>query len=228
MASTLKPIKVWGKGGPNPPKVSMLLEVLGVPYEAQEISFADLKKTDYLAINPNGRMPSIQDPNTGITVWESGAIFEYIIEKYDTEKKLSFEPGTTEYYHAKQWLFFQVSGQGPYYGQFAWFFNYHPEKIESAINRYAQEVKRVTGVLEGHLKAQKEKAGTGSDGPWLVGDKFSYADIVFVTWQHIADVMIPDDLYDAKEFPVVKEWLARLTAKEGIKKVVEQQLSRAT
>lgn len=113
MASQLKPIKVWGKGGPNPPKVAMILEELGIPYDAEAVPMSDIKKPEYLAINPNGRLPSIHDPNTGITMWESGAIIEYLIERYDKEHNLSFESGTAESYHAKQWLFFAASGQGP-------------------------------------------------------------------------------------------------------------------
>jgi glutathione S-transferase len=105
--SSLQPIKVYGKGGPNPPKIAMLCRELSLPHELIPITFPDLKKPDYLAINPNGRMPAIHDPNTGITLWESGAIIEYLIEKYDKDLKLSFAPGSDEYWHAKQWLFFQ-------------------------------------------------------------------------------------------------------------------------
>lgn len=76
MSPPLKPIKVWGQGGANPPKVAVLLEELGLSYEAIPISFADVKKPEYLAINPNGRLPSIYDPNTDITLWESRTIFE--------------------------------------------------------------------------------------------------------------------------------------------------------
>lgn len=105
--SSLKPIVTYGKAGPNPPKIIMILEELGLPYEAKDISFPELKQEAFLKINPNGRMPAIHDPNTGLTLWESGAIIEYLVEKYDTEHKISFEAGTLESYHAKQWLFFQ-------------------------------------------------------------------------------------------------------------------------
>lgn len=71
-----------------------------------------------------------------------------------------------------QWLFFQASGQGPYYGQLAWFFRAHEEKIPSAIERYKNEVRRVLGVLEGVLLKQ----------PWLVGDKPTIADLSFITY----------------------------------------------
>ena len=65
-------LKVWGEGGPNPPKVAIILEELGLPYEFVPIAMADVKKPEYLAINPNGRLPAIYDPNTNITLWESG------------------------------------------------------------------------------------------------------------------------------------------------------------
>lgn len=64
MSSTIQPIKVWGKRGANPPKVITLCEELGIPYEAVDLDFAQLKQKEFLSINPNGRMPAIQDPNT--------------------------------------------------------------------------------------------------------------------------------------------------------------------
>lgn len=119
MSTQLKAIKLWGKGSTNPPKIAILLNELGLAHEVIEMSFPDLKKPEFLTINPNGRMPAIYDPNTDLTLWESGAIVEYLIEKYDTDQKLSFAPGSAESFHAKQWLFFQVSGQAPYFGQAA-------------------------------------------------------------------------------------------------------------
>lgn len=110
----LQPIKVWGAAGPNPPKIGYVLEELALPYEVIDLPFADLKLPAYLAVNPNGRVPAIHDPNTGLTLWESGAIVEYLVETYDGERKISFEPGSKEAQWARQWLFFQVSGQGPY------------------------------------------------------------------------------------------------------------------
>lgn len=220
MSSQIKPIKVWGQNGPNPPKVGIILEELGLPYEVNPIPLSDVKKPEYLAINPNGRVPAIHDPNTDITLWESGAIIEYLIERYDTTHRLSFAPGTPESYHAKQWLYFQVSGQGPYYGQLAWFKRYHPEQVPSAIDRYAKEVNRVSGVLDGFLAQQKEKHGRG-DGPWLVGNKLSYADIAFIPYQRILSMLLEKDVYDADNYPHVKEWLGKMTSHETVKKVFE-------
>jgi glutathione S-transferase len=217
--SDIKPIKVWGNGGPNPPKVAILLEELGIPKEVVAIPFSDLKKPEFLAINPNGRMPAIQDPNTGLTLWESGAIVEYIIERYDKAQKLSFAPGSNDAYLAKQWLFFQVSGQGPYYGQAVWFTKFHGERIPSAIERYTKEIGRVTSVLEGHLAQEKEK-NSGTDGPWLVGNKMSYADLAFVPWQRLVGTMLEG--HKADEYPLVKEWIGKMTSRPAVKSVFEK------
>jgi glutathione S-transferase len=216
--SDMKPIKVWGAGGPNPPKVAILLEELNIPHEIVSISFPDLKQPDYLKINPNGRMPAIEDPNTGLTLWESGAIIEYIIEKYDTAHKLSFAPGSNDAYLAKQWLFYQVSGQGPYYGQAVWFTKFHGEKVPSAVERYTNEINRVTSVLEGHLKEQKEK-NAGGDGPWLVGGKMSYADLAFVPWQRLVPML---EGHKPEEYPLVKEWIGKMTERKALKSVFEK------
>lgn len=223
--SDLKPIKLYGRLGPNPPKVAILLEELNLPHEVDAIAMHDVKKPEFLAINPNGRVPAIYDPNTDLTLWESGAILEYLIERYDTDQKLCFVPGSNEAFLAKQWLFFQASGQGPYYGQAAWFARHHPEKLQSAIDRYVNEIKRVTGVLEGHLKKQREKYGgkEGFDGPWLVGNKLSYADIAFVPWQWYAGEFFGQPgQYDVDEFPIVKEWLAKMMARESLVKVMQK------
>lgn len=216
--SNIKPIKVWGAGGPNPPKVAILLEELGIAHEIVSIQFPDLKKPDFLKINPNGRMPAIEDPNTGLTLWESGAIVEYIIEKYDTAQKLSFAPGSNDAFLAKQWLFFQVSGQGPYFGQAVWFTKFHGEKVPSAVERYTNEINRVTSVLEGHLTQQKEKNSSG-DGPWLVGNKMSYADFSFIPWQRLVGTMVEG--HKADEYPLVKEWLGKMTSRAAVKKVFD-------
>lgn len=112
--SSMKPLKIWGASGPNPPKVGYVCEELSLPYDVVDIPFTDLKTPSYLAVNANGRVPALYDPNTDLTLWESGAIVEYLVERYDVEKKISFEVGSKEAQLARQWLIFQVSGQGPY------------------------------------------------------------------------------------------------------------------
>lgn len=66
-----------------------------------------------------------------------------------------------------------------------WFTKFHSEQLPSAKERYYKEIQRVTSVLEEHLKKQEK----GEDGPWLVGNKYSYADLAFVPWQYMAQVV---------------------------------------
>ncbi|KAL2261357.1 hypothetical protein VTK26DRAFT_4333 [Humicola hyalothermophila] len=225
MSSTadLKPIKHYGQVAPNPVKTLVFLIELNLPYEIVHVPFSDVRKPDYIAINPNGRLPAIHDPNTDLTLWESGAITEYLMEHYDKDHKLSFPQGSKEAYLAKQWLAFQISGQGPYYGQFVWFSKYHSEKLPSAIERYSNEVKRVTGVLEKQLEKQKEIYGAteGFDGPWILGNKMSFVDLAFVPWQGFMAKQLSG--YDEAEFPLVTEWLNKMMARESVQKVLALQ-----
>ena len=95
----------------------------------------------------------------------------YLVDKYDPEHKIS-AVAEADKYHQLQWLFFQSSGQGPYFGQAAWFSWYHPEKIPSAVDRYKNEIRRVLGVLDGVLAKQE----------WLVADKLTVADLSFIPY----------------------------------------------
>ncbi|KAK6599402.1 hypothetical protein QC760_005380 [Botrytis cinerea] len=196
--------------GPNPWKVAVILEELNIPYTTKFVNFSEVKKEPYTQLNPNGRLPSIEDPNTDITLWESGAIIEYLIEKYDVNHQLSYNT-FAETYLAKQWLHFQASGQGPYYGQAIWFSELHPEKIQSAIDRFANEVRRVTGVLESVLKTRE----------WLVGDKCTYADLCFIAWQRWAPRIGGEDIY--KNYPHVETWMERMKMRPAVKKIYADQ-----
>lgn len=102
--------------GPNPWKSAIVLEELGLQYENRFIEAADVKKRPYLDLNPNGRVPCIEDPNTGMVLWESAAINEYLVHTYDRTGTL-WCPEGPDHFVMKQWLYFQMSGQGPYYGQ---------------------------------------------------------------------------------------------------------------
>jgi glutathione S-transferase len=210
----LKPIILYGGVvSPNPFKVAIILEELGIPFYRESVPLTEVKKPAYEAINPNGRLPAIKDPNTGITLWETGAIIEYLITEYDSDHKLSFQNRTSTDYAAKQWLHFQTSGQGPYYGQGFWFKAYHPERLPSAIERYVNEIRRVSGVLDGWLEKRE----------YLVGDKCSYADLAFVPWQ-LSVPHIIDDAYDPrKEFPNLQNWLDRLTERPAVLKIKKER-----
>lgn len=227
MTSNLLPIKVWGQGGPNPPRVAIILEELNLPHEFVPIELTQVKSPAYLAINPNGRLPAIHDPNTDLSLWESGAIVEYLVERYDTTHKISFAPGTNDAQHARQWLFFQASGQGPYYGQACWFKKYHPEPVPSALQRYVDEVNRVSGVVNDYLASRT--VAPGGDGPWLVGEKCSYADLAWSTWQiMVTKIIHKEDGYDVERFPVLKDWLDRMFKRESVRKVIEAVMPPAS
>ena len=79
-----------------------------------------IKEEPYISVNPNGRVPAIEDPNTGVTLWESGAIIEYLMDTYDKDGKLHYT-NSPEKFTQLSWMHFQMSGQGPYFGQKAWF-----------------------------------------------------------------------------------------------------------
>lgn len=220
MSSNLKPIKLYSHAsGPNPWKVVMFLEQLGLPYEVEYVDMSVSHSEPYTLINPNGRMPSIEDPNTGITLWESGAILQYLAQTYDKDHKYSFESGTQASHLANQWLFYQVSGQGPYYGQAAWFQNFHAEKLPSAIERYQKEVERVVGVIDTHLSRNKLE--------YLVADKenskgkFTFADLSFVPWGSATQWLTGRDLFEGGKYPAYKAWLDLVMAQSGVKKGLE-------
>jgi len=216
--TALKPITLYGASSANPPKVAIILKELELPHEIIPTPITEVKAPSFLKINPNGRLPAITDPNTGITLWESGAIIEYLVERYDTDHKISFAPGTKESWEAKQWLYFQASGQGPYYGQAGWFVKFHTEKIQSAIDRYVAEINRVTGVLEGHLKKRKEE---GMEEPWMVGSKCSYVDLAFVTWQTITTMFLTEEQFNQTKFPEVEGWVGRMHKRESVESVFD-------
>jgi len=210
--SELKPLTLYGHAtGPNPWKVAIVLEELEIPYTTKYMDMADLKKDPYEKICVNGRVPAIEDPNTGITLWESGAIIEYLVDTYDKAGKLTHTT-LPEKYHIKQWLYFQVSGQGPYYGQAVWFSKFHPEKVESAIQRYLDQIKRVLYVLNKALEGKE----------YLVGNKCTYADLAFLTWDASIPWLFadkPGQLDIEKEFPNYYAWNKRLSERPAVKKV---------
>ncbi|OGM51273.1 glutathione S-transferase Ure2-like protein [Aspergillus bombycis] len=224
MSNSLQPLKLYGdRPGPNPVKVLIVLNELSLPYTIEAVPFTEVKSPAYVSLNPNGRLPTLHDPNTGLTIWESGAIIEYLVDRYDTSRRLSFEPGTHDFYLAKQWLHFQMSGQGPYYGQMVWFTKYHAEQLPSAVERYVKEINRVTGVLEGWLEQQAGIHGTEGEanGPWLVGGKLSYVDLAFVPWQRVPGMFVAVEDFDLERFPFVNAWLGRMLEREAVRAAVE-------
>lgn len=159
-------------------------------------------------------MPAIIDPNTNITLWESGAIIEYLSDTYDKEHKLT--PTTVpEKYQVKQFLHLQTSGQGPYFGNAVWFTVFHSEQLPSAQLRFKNEIRRVTKVLDGCLEGKE----------YLVGDKCSYADLAFVPWYLVIPMLEEGALSKELEAanPNFAKWLHRLKARPAVAKIIQDR-----
>ena len=155
---------------PNGHKASCTLEALEIPYETHFVNLGegDQKKPDFLALNPNGRIPAIVDRDAGdFPIFESGAIMIYLAEKagrlLPTDAK-----GRSR---VIQWLMFQMGGVGPMMGQANVFYRYFPEKLQPAIDRYQNEGRRLFEVLDGRL----------GENEWLADD-YSIADIANWCW----------------------------------------------
>ncbi|GKZ25552.1 glutathione S-transferase, nitrogen catabolite repression regulator [Aspergillus brasiliensis] len=208
-----KPITVWlTPPGPNSWKVITILEELQVPYVIHSFKFDDVKKPPFIEINPNGRVPAIVDPNTNLTLWESGAIIQYLEELYDTDKKLTYD-SMNERHLLNQFLHFQMSGQGPYFGQCGWFNVLHIEKLPSAIDRYVKEVHRVLGVLNTVLEGKQ----------WLVGDKCTFADLAFLPWNTRLGMALltPSGEDPLAPYPNVQAWQRRMESRPSWQKAME-------
>ncbi|BAE65615.1 glutathione S-transferase [Aspergillus flavus] len=208
-----KPITVWlTPSGPNPWKVVLILEELQVPYVIESFRFNDVKLKPYTDICPNGRVPAIVDPNTNLTLWESGAIIQYLEEVYDTDKKLTYE-SLNKRQLLNQYLHFQMSGQGPYFGQAGWFNVLHHERIPSAIERYNDQVKRFLEVLNTCLEGKA----------WLVGDKCTFADLSFVPWNCRLDMLLqtPPGEDPLAKYPNVQAWHHRMVDRPSWKRCME-------
>jgi glutathione S-transferase len=158
---------------PNGWKVSIALEELGMPYAVRPIDLTKLEQKEpwFLAINPNGRIPAIVDRDEGdFAVFESGAILIYLAEKAGRLLPADRKGRS----RVIQWLMFQMAGVGPMMGQANVFFRYFPEKIQSAIDRYQHESRRLFEVLDRRL----------GQGEWLADD-YSIADIANWSWVRI-------------------------------------------
>jgi GSH-dependent disulfide-bond oxidoreductase len=163
-------IELYTAPTPNGWKASVTLEELGLPYElhAIDLSSGGQKQPEYLAINPNGRIPAIVDRDEeGFAVFESGAIMIYLAEK--AGRLLPSDRRGRSL--VIQWLMFQMGGVGPMMGQANVFSRYWPEVYQPAIDRYQNEGRRLFEVLEGRLK----------DHEFLAGD-YSIADIANWCW----------------------------------------------
>ena len=189
---------------PNGWKASVTLEELQLPYETHFVNIAkgEQKTSDFLKINPNGRIPAIVDRDAGnFAVFESGAIMIYLAEM--TGQLMPTDAKGRS--RVIQWLMFQMGGIGPMMGQANVFFRYMPEKIQPAIDRYQNECRRLFEVLDGHL----------ADNEWLAGD-FSIADIANFGWLRVATYAG----IDLANYPSVQRWVQVIEARPAVQRAL--------
>lgn len=186
---------------PNGRKASIMLEEVGLPYTVHviDIRTGDQFKPEFVAINPNSKIPAIVDRDTEMTVFESGAILMYLAEK--TGKLLPSDQ--KQRYQVIEWLFFQMASVGPMFGQLNHFRRFAPEQIPYAIERYEKETLRLYGVLDRQLQ----------DHEFICGD-YSIADIATYPW--VAIYSFQGLALD--QHPHLKRWVETLEQRPAVQK----------
>ena len=210
------PIKLYYWPTPNGWKLSIMLEETGLPYEVVQVNIGrgDQFEPEFLKISPNNKMPAIVDPEgpdgRPISLFESGAILVYLADKTGR-----FMPGDPRgRYEVLQWVMFQMGHIGPMFGQANHFRTYAPEPIPYAIERYANETKRLYNVLDRRL----------GEAGYVAGD-YSIADMAIFPWTvgHERQGVSLDD------YPNVKRWSEAIHARPAVRRglALLQELRRA-
>ena len=198
-------LRFYFSGAPNPTKVALFLEEAGLAYEAIPVDTrkGEQHKLEYLAINPNAKVPAIVDGD--VTVFDSNAILLYLAEK--TGK---FLPPKSDKLRGEllSWLMFVASGVGPYSGQSVHFRAYAPEKIDYALNRYAYEAQRHFGILDARLTKQK----------YMVGDTYTIVDMDVWRWARLMPTVLGDAAW--AKFPRLKRLVDEIGARPAAQRAV--------
>ena len=189
---------------PNGRKVSILLEELGIAYEAHavDIGTGQQHEPEFLKIAPNNRIPAIVDRDTGLTLMESGAIMLYLGQKHGR-----FICEGDEYWRMMEWLMWQMGGLGPMLGQVHHFVKYNKGTSEYAEERYSKEAQRLYRVLNTRLESRDFIAGTGK-GQYSIADMASWPWISRFEWQEI----------DLNDYPNVRDWYVRIAERPAVQK----------
>jgi GST-like protein len=196
---------------PNGVKISIALEEAGLPYEAHlvDITKGETWTPAFLSLNPNGKIPAIVDPDgpggKPLALFESGAILLYIAEK--TGRLIPADPaGRLE---TIQWVFFQMGGIGPMFGQLGFFYKFAGKDIadKRPLERYRDESKRLLGVLDARLAGRR----------WIMGEDFTIADVSMLGWVRALKVFYEaGDLLGLDGFANVMAWLDRGLARPAV------------
>ena len=209
-------LQLYSLPTPNGVKVSILLEELGLPYEAHRVDFAEQEQRSeaFRSLNPNGKIPAIIDPHgpggAPFALFESGAILLYLAEKAGR-----FIPGASAArYQVIQWLMFQMGGVGPMFGQLGYFHRFAGREIEDKRprDRYVAESRRLLGVLEEQL----------TDHAWIASEEYSIADIAVFPWvRNLIGFYEAGELVGIGDFPHVTGVLERFVARPAVARGLE-------
>jgi GSH-dependent disulfide-bond oxidoreductase len=206
-------IQLYSTPTPNGVKVSIMLEETGLPYEPHFINIGQNETwtAEFLSLNPNGKIPSIIDPDgpggQPLPLFESGAILLYLAEK--TGKFLPSDPARR--YETIQWVFFQMAAVGPMFGQLGFFHKFAGREIEDKrpLERYRNESKRLLGVLETRLE--------GRD--WIMGEDYTIADISLLGWvRNLIGFYGAGELVEFDSLKRVPAWLERGLARPAVQR----------
>jgi GST-like protein len=198
---------------PNGWKVTIMLEECGLPYSIVpvDIGAGDQFKPEFLRLSPNNRMPAIVDhePLDGgppISIFESGAILEYLADK--TGLFLPKEPRAR--FGVLQWVYWQMANLGPMMGNANHFKNYaknladDPKQLEYGVKRFVGEVDRLCSIMDAQLAARR----------YLAGTEYTIADIINWPWAMLLGRLIDDSLWG--KFPNLKRWVDELRARPAV------------
>jgi GSH-dependent disulfide-bond oxidoreductase len=198
-------IELYTWSTPNGRKVSIMLEECALPYNVHKINIGTNSEQfapDYLKINPNGKIPSIVDPDgpdgKPISMMESGAILIYLADK--TER---FFPEKNKY-QVLQWLMFQMGSVGPMFGQAHHFMRAKKDEVPYGSERYGKEAKRLYGVMDRQL--QKNEYLSGRE--YTIADVATYPWVARFEWHRV----------DLGQFPSVKRWYDTVGARPAVMK----------
>ncbi|CAI0773994.1 glutathione S-transferase N-terminal domain-containing protein [Serratia proteamaculans] len=206
-------LQLYSLPTPNGVKVSIMLEEIGLAYEPHLIDIGknETWTPEFLSLNPNGKIPSIIDPNgpggKPLALFESGAILLYLAEK--SGKFLPQDPALR--YETIQWVFFQMAAVGPMFGQLGFFHKFAGREYEDKrpLERYKNESKRLLGVLETRLE--------GRD--WIMGQDYTIADISLLGWvRNLIGFYEARELVEFDSFPRVGQWLERGLARPAVQR----------
>ena len=209
-------IQLFSAPTPNGVKAGIMLEETGLPYEPHRIDIMANESHDpaFLALNPNGKIPAIYDPQgpsgKPLALFESGAILIYLADK--SGQFLSAD--LAERYETIQWVMWQMGGVGPMFGQLGFFNKFAGKDYEDKRprDRYAAESARLLGVLDDRLDGRA----------WVMGDDYSIADISLLGWvRNLIGFYEAREIVGFDRFAHVERWLDAGLARPGVQRGLE-------